>query len=515
VTREVNSSSFVGNKMKLFFFILNLIPILIFSQPSWIDFNARTAGFPSDSYAIGFSSRYFNLSENLNEVSIEVKNMSRLELSESIFVSIKSQSQLVLKQNAEEASIFFEKSAITKSSLVALGLKTEVYIDHNKRIAYGFSYIENKKLALGYHKILASNLNEIEDLLSEVNLLNNKKDRYNLLSQLSSKLKYTSGLQDLLIYLGIENETALMRSKSKQLKNLVNDQLAEIRNELDQTPEQMIRYFFEEMSEIVFPDLYEIKIQPISYKNSGIATELSHFLYEISQQEAATIYKLNNKFNSRYRLTGSYWLIDSKIQVSLNLHEYDGDEIIQMLHGGSFSIPINVIKSNDMKIIPENFELNQVRYKSYVENTGINGGLHAKLYSDKGAGPLIYEEGDTLSLLFSISRQAYIRILNIWNDGTQVLLMDNYFVDAKTVNENIKIPLNWITTCPCGTEYIKLIAQSNPFEPLRIENKEGLDFLQDNISDIMTISRNDQKINKKDNNFYFGESLIILTTIKK
>lgn len=490
------------------FFLITFIPP---DDPPWLNYHSRNTLFPSDKYLIGFTSRYFHPDEDLNAILNEVKHMSRVEMTESVFLKINSKTELLINQSSTESSISFEKSSVSRTSLDAVGIKTETHLDKENKVAYGISFIEKRKLALFYHKKLITALAEVENDLVYSHEQSQNLD-YSALMQLQSKLQYASGLQDLLLFLGVISETALMRAKWRDLKYQVSDQVYLLRNLEGQPIEQLIKYFVEDLIENAPPDFHPLFLKPVSFKNTNISTEFSQYLYEISRQELARNYKILNKPDTKYVLEGSYWPSSDKIQVSLNLHEVDGLENIRLVYGSSLAVSIDQLKELNIEYTPIDMELQRSRFNTMKKDIVVNGGLQATIQTNKGREPLIFKENDTLSFLVNVSRPSYIQIINIWSDGSKLLLLNNYFMDSSKVNENILLPFQWVTTCPCGIEYVKLIAQAIPFDPIATQEKEGLSFITGDIDDLLMDVR--QKQLKGNSSNYFGESSIILTTMK-
>ena len=81
------------------------------------------------------------------------------------------------------------------------------------------------------------------------------------------------------------------------------------------------------------------------------------------------------------------------------------------------------------------------------------------------------------------------------------------------INKPLALPFDWVTACPCGTEYIKLLAQSTPFEPLNVSSKDGFDYITEDLTDVLNKTRGFQKDKQNDEGFYFGESGFSITTL--
>ena len=95
-----------------------------------------------------------------------------------------------------------------------------------------------------------------------------------------------------------------------------------------------------------------------------------------------------------------------------------------------------------------------------------------------------------------------------------MLLLENYYIGEDQLNQEIILPFEWNVQCPCGTEYLKLFAQKNPFDELPVEEKDGFDIVDVNLKDNFSTLRAQQlKKGKMDPEFYYGESNLIITTM--
>ena len=141
-----------------------------------------------------------------------------------------------------------------------------------------------------------------------------------------------------------------------------------------------------------------------------------------------------------------------------------------------------------------------------------NGGMDAQVSTQKGTEALVFKEGEKLELFIEVNRPSYVRLMNVWSDDQQLLLLDNYYIDEENINKKIPLPLEWVTACPCGTEYIQLFARSEPFEYLEVETEDGFDFITEPLEETVNKSRGYNMVKKPGS--YIAESTIVVTTLE-
>ncbi len=485
------------------------------AQPRWIEYEYRQSNYPEYSHFIGFSSRYFEEGEDLNKVSDEVKNLARTDLSESIFVSLTGQSTLGINTTDGMTSTSFEKSSVTKSSLEAVGLKTETHLDKGQKIAYGFSYVRKKSLAAGYYKRLSAIMKDIKSTLEKSLEIENTEIRYKELTGILQDLHEVTGMQDMLIFLGVTNDAVLMSGDWKNYRYIVKEEFEKIRSDENQSLSQLVNFLLDDMTHELGNTSASFSIRPISYKNSGIPTEFSDYFHQILGRSSSTRFKVLESSDARFKLTGSYWPSGDEVQITLNLYEYDNNEPMVLLYGGSFAIDESEVKKLGLIYEISDEGIDFKKHHEILNSSTVNGGMTAMVTTQKGSESLIFREGEILKLYVNISRPAYLRLLNVWSDGTQLSLLDNYYIDESRLNQQVPMPFEFETACPCGTEYIKLIAQSEPFEKLEVTEIDGFDYITTSVSDVLGDTRGFQKVKAPDEGFYYGESGFSVTTIKR
>jgi hypothetical protein len=501
--------------MRLLAGILLLIGFSGFAQPEWLDHNHRDSVYNSKDYVVGFSSRYYETGEDVNEVLNEVKYLSRIDLSESIFVSVRSESLLEVNTNESSTSTSFEKTSVTRSSLDAYGLKTESHLDSENQVGYAFSYVKKKQLQAGYYKLLDKNMKMVKNQIDEAMIMDNLEVRYNMLSRVLSKLHEVAGLQDMLMALGITNDMILQRSSWKNINFTAREEIRKIRSAEGHTLTQALQFLIDDMYNELKGKEIKFSVGVDTFKNTGNPTEFSSYLQQQVRSNASAQFNVLTQIDSKYRLNGTYWPSENGVRVTMSLHEYQGEEPLIFLFGGAFQVQPMELTSLNLAYEVDEERLNIEKHFNLISRNAENGGMEARVLTQKGGKSVVFREGEPLELTINVSRPSFVRLINVWADGTHLSVLDNYYIDESQVNKDYKLPFNWNIACPCGTEYLKLITQSEPFAPLTIRRSDGLDYVQEDLEEIILKTRNYQDQSVLNNQFYYAEDAITLTTLNQ
>ena len=92
-------------------------------------------------------------------------------------------------------------------------------------------------------------------------------------------------------------------------------------------------------------------------------------------------------------------------------------------------------------------------------------GLTVEIATDRGTGPVVYTEGEIMTVFARANQEAYIRLIYILADGKRTLLLENYHIDSKMTNQSLEIG-KFVCTPPFGAEQLHVYAKQEPFPDL-------------------------------------------------
>jgi hypothetical protein len=499
--------------VKYYFFALLIGFLFQDIQPNWLDYEQRHKLYPQNEFITGFASRHFSEGENLNIVQNEVKTLSRIELTESFQIDIQSSTMMEFSSGNQGTATEYEKTIITKSNLEAYGLTTETYLDKNEGIAYGFSFISIRDLKLGYYRLLQKKWKEAELLYDESKLTTAFDSTFMLLNKVNSKLYEIANIQNMLYALGMTSDEVLEIRKRNNYTFQVREDLKKLRSSHELTLDQAMKFMFYDMNSELKGRIDQFQILPLTFKNTQVPTQFSDFMMMQTKGSAVRQFKITEDLTYTYKLAGSYWPMDETIKVTFDLKEYIEDMPVMLLYSSAINVPMNEIEKYQLEYDISD-DLEEKNHFEIIRKGVVNGGMSAKVSTQRGTQGLIFKEGDPVDLFVKLSRPGYVRLLNIWNDGTKILLSDNFHIDKGDVNQYVRIQSQFQVACPCGVEYVKLLAQSEPFESVETVKESGFDLISQPIEIVLENTRGLQKIKQADPDYYFGESVIIMSTMK-
>ena len=95
----------------------------------------------------------------------------------------------------------------------------------------------------------------------------------------------------------------------------------------------------------------------------------------------------------------------------------------------------------------------------------VHDGLTVEIATDRGTGPVVYTEGETMTVFARADQEIYIRLIYILADGKRTLLLDNYHVSPEMANQSLEIG-KFVCTPPFGAEQLHVYAKREPFPDL-------------------------------------------------
>ena len=127
----------------------------------------------------------------------------------------------------------------------------------------------------------------------------------------------------------------------------------------------------------------------------------------------------------------------------------------------------NPIEETRIEEVPQIEETPQVTdipsEKSLVDSKVFtNEGLTVEIATDRGTGPVIYTEGETMTVFARVNQEVYIRLIYILADGKRTLLLENYHIGAAMANQSLEIG-KFVCTPPFGAEQLHVYAKREPF----------------------------------------------------
>lgn len=502
--------------MKLLSIILLLTSIQALSQdkPSWINPVSRKVSYPEKTHIVGFSSQFFSKTDDLNKISEKVKSLARAALSESIQMKINSTSTASLQNENGDGTENYSKSVVTSSQLKTTGLKTETFIDHKKGVAYALTYVTKKKLITSHFIQLNASIKEVKRSLDHAAEIENKGEAYIAYMDVVKALDGLKSTQHLLRTLGATNDIVLKEKEWQNYHRIADEQAEKLRRAEDISIMEAAHFLTDKLIQELDDKSATIIMGNITYKSTNMGSELSErmrlLMLENFRKKGIKVSQSIFRGGVQYFLDGSYWPGTTKVQISAEIKEQHDSEVVRLVSGGTVFVSTEALDLEGIMYEPqakeEAIQTNQIIVAGALPDEG----MHAELWTNKPGSAQIFTEGDKLMLSVRVNQPAYLRLINVWNDGQVLLLLDNEWIDGSKANQVIELDQQFITQCPCGVEYLQLLAQNEKFSTVSTFEQDGFTFVKESLKSVLKKSRASGNSEGS-----FSEQVITVTTLSK
>lgn len=488
---KLNYISKIRIGLFLLFSLILLRPGIAQVAPDWTDFTKRHLYYPHDQYFTGLISR-FHSSDNDSEFDEEsLTKSSQRALAESIYLKMISNTENVLLNENGDSKELFSQKVITQASLETSGVKSEVYYDNERQMVHAFSYIRKSTVRDAYlrkynnlngeitvkKKYVEENIKDLKASLQYVRLLESLKSvrDFVLQSGLETTMKPLNGT------LQLEEELLAATARIDKLES-------QYYGSIKKAVVDLVQVLIHKMDKSI--EIKETVLRHVSYKNSTIATEFSDLVHTylkstLSAQDMHVLspYFSSDSMDTAYEISGNYMPLPKGILLSIS---------IVNKHGLTISTAEVVISNDSEDLIAIDYKpkfKDLLVNSSLLNGTSVKGsGLISELWAQKGNQTNIYREGELLSLYVNVSAPSFIRLINI-SDSLNVLLLDDYYIDKSETNRKIKLPFEWVTECPCGTEFIYLQADVQLHASLKTRKVGNLSLIEDDLDKIINLDK--------------------------
>ncbi|WP_254411016.1 caspase family protein [Dyadobacter diqingensis] len=116
-------------------------------------------------------------------------------------------------------------------------------------------------------------------------------------------------------------------------------------------------------------------------------------------------------------------------------------------------------------------------------------GFDLEIKTDRGRENLVYQRADTMKLFVRVSQPAYLRLIYLLQDGTQTLLLNNYYVSSKDTNTFVTVPGPFICSSPFGDELLMAFASDSIFPALNTTKVGKFHFINGTFKNSVEKSR--------------------------
>lgn len=501
----------------IFFFIAQTV--VSAQKKDWVNYDDRTSNYSNKLFFTGFVSQYVKKKSNLNSVKGRLMSNAKTALSESIKVNIES-SIINEMHNLNSVSIEdFKKISRSYSRIEITGIQTDFYLSKNKKEAFAFAWVRKTKVRSYYRKKIANTLTQVRSKINQADEfmgLENRVSAINALQDALVLIRNTEEAQTVLIVCGENDQSMLAFDETLKLGSLINKKINLIKSNHNLNLNELATYMVNQLN-LKGNNVTGLQLENVFYQDTKMSSQLSARLNDIlklniTNKNIAIVEEVGFDDDDLFTIEGSYWRDSTELQIIMNLFQRVGRKRV-LRNSAEGWVKLKLLKEAKLEFEPTNYEEAISKNQILNENVISGGGSTLGFWTNKGAKGPVFKQGDVLKVFVNTTRPGYLRLINYWANGSQLLLEDNYFISADNTGKNIELPIAWETSCPCGIEYLQVIVQSEPFDKLKTEDVDGFLFLKSPIKEIVRSSRGfkDKLTNE---GAHMAEKTISLTTLE-
>lgn len=510
---------------------LSLLFVVIFisgifgqeQKPRWTNYNHRKATYPQSRFVTGYVVEKNTDNEIESDFLKRLMKYARSQLVESVHVTIKSMTTTNTITENQATAEYFKQTSVSFSKVDISGLQSETYFDEEENTGYAFVFARKDNISNYYRNKIANSVKTIEQKLKTGDAFVAENDKQSALKnyyECIPVLREIEEAQTLII--------AFERASIEDSSLMVN-RMTELKNSISRKSKKLVNHRNLCLDDVAFILAYALKMQAgdldktidlknFTFEDTNTASVFSRRFARIFEQKLieqgfsihySSNYNTKDVFsvNYPYSLTGTYWKEDDKLHLISVLRD---EESGGAQASADVSLPVNWLTDNNIAYKPDNInqtvnDLNKVNNGAVIAE----GGLIIDVATNHGFKNVMYKQGDTLKLYIKSNQPCYTRFIYHAADGTQVLLLDNYYISQEMVNKTIEIPKYFVCVSPFGAEWLQLNAQSKKFEPIAVVSQYGYNIITEDLDDVLTINRGFKPVDKE----VKAEKTILFTTI--
>lgn len=493
--------------MKHFLFIYTLfIATIAFAQPpQWVDPAYRGMQYSSKDYLVGYSEDLNTKNDdNVEDLLIFLREDAKTQLINTVKVKVKSVATLeqVDVGGKKGSAELFRQYSSSFSELELKGLTVDSYYDKRKKKAYGFAYAKRSDVIDNYN----GKANQaIKDIEASIEKGDNQKNAGRTEDALKSYMECNAffrvaeeALSIMFVLQRVGDSSIEKTSESlKSLKLQQDERLGAIQNNKDMDIGEaalLLATAYASQNDIIKEP---IRLGNISFKDTEMGSAFSRRFYSSFEQKLATNTTLDIRTSvppgSNYNqlLTGTYWEDGDYLKIITSIRNTATGKTIYSAESKVSKAKLSALGINYK---PENFAEAHSKMLQFKKDDIIGGGLNLEVWTSKGQDNLMFTGGERMKLYIRVNQECYVRFVYHMADGSQVMLLDNYYVGTNAVNKVYEIPYEFECAEPYGVEILQVNAQNKEFEALNTVNQYGYDFIVDDLSSVLVKTRGFKRV---------------------
>lgn len=492
--------------------------------PDWVRNYGKSSRYPELIYLTGFGMAGESAGVDAAGCRELALQAARSDLIRKIRVDIQASLKTMEQERDQAYSASVVSISESRSALRIEGLESLSYKDEGKQTCYALAHARREKL-------IASYLGRIRTLLADVNRLKTEGDRHKTTEKLEEALdaylactpllRQVEELQTLIA--AISSSTDLLKDEAAPTS--AADLAVEIKGKVSaliarpvKTPAdaawQLAVMLYKQKAIVA-----NLKVVPLTYERTGMASPFSHYFRELLEQKMAKLAKwrppaVKTGVDSAIHpesgtiLAGSYWKRDANLLLIAGVRDVKTGQLVA---GAEVSCPLAAIEAEKQNIRPQNFEQALKDQDIFSSGEITDGGMALDVWTTKGREHLTFTRGERLQIFIRVNQAAYIRFVYHLADGQRVLLLDNYYIASSQINKLFKLPYDFECDAPFGAEVLQAFASSSKFEPAITRHEGDYDIITEELKQFVQKTRGLKRVKKDD---LLAERRLIVTTME-
>ncbi|NCD10280.1 MAG: hypothetical protein EOL98_12825 [Negativicutes bacterium] len=480
------------------------------SKPDWLKYTFRETSYPHSNYITSYMAQPLNNYGETEKLYQKQEQLLKTAITESVYTEIRALKQLTITNAfADGQAVTVEKmhhSSVSQSHINIPGITIEHYLDTKENILYSLAYVVRKDL-INYYRQLQNNLSQrIENDLSKVKQIQGDVDKISLLKMVNKinamvlEYEHTCTILD-----ALTSQTTLLSTYRRDLDLLrdfcMNNNAASAKQAAQSLALQILDQKDFNSSKVYVVPMYYSNTPYCSAFSGEMQQELIHSMVQTGLFSVV----IERTTLADYILSGNYYHNNETITIEVSLLDTRLKNIVCV---ASAEIPANNVKD----FIPEDLDLITARDSLMSSHHSQNTTMDFSVWTNRGNESPVFYAGDTMRLFVQAGQQCHIRVLYYFADGSCTLLMDDFQIRDTAINKLMLLPQEFQCIEPFGAERCLVVAQTNPFEPLTINNQSGVLYVDDPYGEGLQRTRGMKIIKPQD---VKKEQIIAITTLPK
>ena len=339
--------------MKRFLFIVFLLSFALVNkaQVQWIDDEQRSLQFPSSQYFVGFIRLTQLDSYQPSELEDKLKESARAALSESVLVSIKSQSSNEQINSNNYTKDQFQRLTISSSSIEVSGIEYRTHVQESNSAAFAIAFVKKSNVVSTYEGLIQEKFAKVDNALKIATQFKEKGDVKTELRIYYRLLPYIKEIESSVFVLRAAGGelTPEIEEKMRSLRIRVTDKISDVLNDSYDLKNgaKLIATIFKDQIE---DKGIQINMTSLLFEGEPASSEFSELFFKVQAEELKKAgFSLTTR-NSLYRFTGNYWDYDKQVlTLSVSIINRKTQEYLA-------SVDVNInkayLKENEIDYVP-------------------------------------------------------------------------------------------------------------------------------------------------------------------